>query len=88
VRAIAGRGAVSTPKYDVSAVRTLAAAMGTPADVHDYAITDTETGQVRGIYRTQELALAACVRLMRPGALLVLTVVHPPRCGCPEVARL
>jgi hypothetical protein len=40
---------VNAPRYDVGMVRTLSAAMGRPANTHDYAITDTNTGTVKGI---------------------------------------
>jgi len=76
---------VKAPRYSASAVRTLEAAIGRPTDAHSSAITNASTGAVKGIYASQELAVAAFVRLMQPGESYVLTVLHPDRCGCPEV---
>jgi hypothetical protein len=77
---------MNAPMYDEAVVRTLAAAMGRPPDVHDYVITDVATGRVAGIYGTEQLAMAAFNRLMRPGRMYVLTVLHPGTCDCPEMA--
>jgi hypothetical protein len=74
---------VSAPKYDVGVVRTLSAAMGRPANTHDYVVTDTRTGSVKGIYATQEMATAALLQHAQPGSLYVMTVVHPAACRCP-----
>ncbi len=74
---------MSEPRYNEGAVRALSAAMGRPLDTHDYAITDTRTGYVKGIYASYESAVAAVERLGLPdGGLYVLTVMHPPRCHC------
>jgi len=67
-------------------VRTLCAAMGRPANAHEYALTDTSTGRVKGIYATQEFAIAAVQHLVGKPGLWVLTVVHPARCQCAEAA--
>lgn len=77
---------MSAPRYDMGAVRTIAEAMGTSPDAHDYVLTDTATGRVKGVYASAELAAAAFTRLGASGGLFVLTVLHPERCGCPEVA--
>lgn len=69
--------------YDVSAVQTLESAL-MPADVHSWAITDIDTGAIKGIYARQDQALAA-FRRFAPG-VFVLTVLHPAACDCPEVA--
>jgi hypothetical protein len=77
-------------RYDVSAVRTLEAAVGRPATAHSWVISDTSDGRVKGIYATAELATEAVARLAQPGPvaqpgrLYVLTIVHPARCTCPE----
>jgi hypothetical protein len=77
---------MDSPMYDVSLVWTLASAMGTSPNAHDYVITDTSTGRVRGIYATKGLAAAAVQRLVGVDGLFVLTVLHPARCACPEAA--
>jgi hypothetical protein len=73
------------PRYDVSVVRTLSAAMGTSPNKHDYAITDTDTGRVKGTYANELLAFEAMERLAGTRGLFVLTVLHPATCRCPDV---
>jgi hypothetical protein len=75
-----------TPRYSPSSVRTLVAAMNLPGSAHAYALTDTATGATRGVFATEQAAMEATARLAQPGMLLVLTVVHPDRCDCLEVA--
>ena len=80
-------GVTRAPRYDPSVVRTLAAAMGTDPDAHDFVVTDTDTGRVKGVYATEELAIAAVQRLIGIPGLWILTVVHPAHCDCPEAPR-
>lgn len=72
-------------RYSPSAVRTLAAAMGRAADAHDYVLTDTSTGHVKGVYVTQELAVRALQRMATTSGVYVLSVLHPANCDCAEV---
>jgi len=77
---------VTAPRFSASAVRTLEAAVGRPADVHSWVISDASAGTTKGIYASEALATDAFTRLMQPGRVYVLTVLHPDKCGCPEVA--
>ena len=72
--------------YDASVVRTLEAAIGRPADAHSWVLTDTSTGTVKGIYASEQLAATAIMKLAKRGKVYVMTVLHPARCTCPEVA--
>jgi hypothetical protein len=76
-------------RYDSSAVRTLEAAVGRPAEAHSWVLTDTSTGTVKGIYASETLALASLTKLVHRdpgGKVYVMTVLHPAECDCPEVA--
>ena len=75
---------MTAPRYSASAVRTIESALGIPANVHSWAITNTSNGTIKGVYRRQGLALEALVRL--GAGLFVMTVLHPDKCGCPEMA--
>ncbi len=77
---------MTAPRFDVGVIRTLARAMGTSPDAHDYVITDTASGRVKGIYATEALASAAIQRLVGTGGLYVLAILHPDGCDCLEAA--
>jgi hypothetical protein len=76
---------VTAPRYSPSAVRTIEAALGIPANVHSWSITDCESGTIKGVYVRQELAVEAFACLARPRSLFVITVSHPIGCNCPEM---
>jgi len=76
-------------RYDVSKVRTLEAAVGRPVEAHSWVLTDTSTGTVKGIYASEARAVASLTQLVQRethGKVYVITVLHPARCTCPEVA--
>lgn len=72
-------------RYSPSVVTTLAEAL-TPPDAHAWALTDVDSGRIKGVYASESLATAAVADLVGKPGLFVLTIVHPNRCNCADLA--
>jgi hypothetical protein len=54
---------------------------------HELHLTDPRTGQVIGRYHAGEThadCMAQAEKYFRPGEVVLLTVVHPDRCGADQ----